>query len=106
MPRQSAREKYLKSRAWSDSKGGYYQKYMKAYNEAHRDESRKNSREYRKTHVFMLIGNKQVWVTPAQAKILEPLKPQYRCLESIKPSALRRVEANLAEEKRREAKCD
>jgi hypothetical protein len=68
---------------------------MKAYNEAHREESRQTSREYRKTHVFMLIGNKQVWVTPAQAKILEPLKPSHRSLDSIKPSALRRVEADL-----------
>lgn len=100
MAKQSAHEKYLKCRAWSDAKGGYYQKYMKAYNEAHREESRQTSREYRKTHVYMLIGKVQVWVTPAQARILEPLRPQYRSLEAIKPSALRRVEADMAEEKK------
>lgn len=63
--------------------------------------------ERRKTHVYMLIGDKQVWVTPAQARILEPLKPSHRTLDAIKPSALRRVEADIAEEKKKakEGEC-
>ena len=86
--------------------------YNKEYYEAHREAALEASAERRKTHVYMLIGQTQVWVTPAQARILEPIKPQYRSLEAIKPSALRRVEADMAEENKarvaqKEAeKCD
>lgn len=103
MARQSAREKYLKSRAWSDANGGYYQKYMKAYNEAHRQESRQSSREYRKTHKFTLMaGGKQVWLEPCIAKLLEPIKPEYRTIEMLKPSAIRKARAAQTEAE----KCD
>lgn len=103
MARQSAREKYLKCRAWSDANGGYYQKYMKAYNEAHREESRQNSREYRKTHKFTLMaGGKQVWLDPCIAKLLEPIKPEFRTLEMLKPSAIRKATAAQTESE----KCD
>jgi hypothetical protein len=86
---------------------GVHPNYNKEYYEAHREEALEAAAERRESHVFMLIGNKQVWVTPAQARILEPIKPSHRSLEAIKPSALRRVEADMAEEKKaREAKCD
>lgn len=78
--------------------------YNRDYYAAHRKEALEAAAKRRETHVYMLIGEVQVWVTPAQARILEPLRPQYRSLEAIKPSALRRVEADIAEEKRREAK--
>lgn len=105
MAKQSARERYLKCRAWSDANGGYYQKYMKAYNEAHREESRQNSRDYRKTHTFTLMADgKQVWLEPCVAKLLEPIKPAFRTLEMLKPSAIRKARAE--EERAREAKCD
>lgn len=90
---------------YADKHRQYYRDYSTVWNAAHREESRQNSREYRKTHVYLLVGDKQVWVTPAQAKILEPIKPQYRSLDSIKPSALRRVEADMAAQTEAE-KCD
>lgn len=106
MAKQSAHEKYLKSRAWSDSKGGYYQKYMKAYNEAHREESRQTSREYRQTHKFTLMsGGKQVWLEPCIAKLLEPIRPEFRTLEMLKPSAIRKARAEEMRAKEAE-KCD
>ena len=79
--------------------------YNRSYYEAHRKEALEAAAERRENHVYMLMaGGKQCWITPAQAKILEPLRPEYRSLEAIKPSALRRVEADMAEEdKRREA---
>lgn len=81
--------------------------YNRSYYARNREEALEAAAERRKTHVYMLIGDKQVWVTPAQARILEPLKPSHRTLDAIKPAALRRVEADLAEEaKRREGKCD
>lgn len=78
--------------------------YNRDYYAAHREEALEAAAERRKSHVYMMIGKVQIWVTPAQAKILEPLRPEYRSLDAIKPSALRRVEADMAEEKRREAK--
>lgn len=94
MSRQSAREKYLKCRAWGEANGGYYQKYMAKYNELHRDEARQTSREYRKSHTFTLMANgKQVWLEPCIAKLLENIKPQYRTIEMLKPSAIRKARA-------------
>ena len=94
MARQSSHEKYLKSRAWSDARGGYYQKYMAAYNETHREEARQTSREYRRTHKFTLMAEgKQVWLEPCIAKLLEPIKPEFRTLEMLKPSAIRKARA-------------
>jgi hypothetical protein len=92
--KQSAHEKYLKCRAWGEARGGYYQKYMAEYNASHRDESRQNSREYRKTHTFILMsGGRQVWIEPCIAKLLENIKPQYRTIEMLKPSAIRKARA-------------
>ena len=76
--------------------------YNKQYYAAHRGAALEAAAKRRENQVYMLMaGGKQCWITPAQAKILEPLKPQYRSLDAIKPSALRRVEAELAEEKRK-----
>jgi hypothetical protein len=97
-----SRKEYQKNygKAWRERNPDYNRDYYAR----NREEALEAAAERRKTHVYMLMaGGKQCWITPAQAKILEPLRPEYRFLEAIKPSALRRVEADMAEEaKRRE----
>ncbi len=95
---RKSRKEYQRAygKKWRDQNPDYNRDYYAA----HRDAALEAAAERRKTHVYMLIGKVQVWVTPAQAKILEPIKPGCRSLEAIKPSALRRVEADLAEEKK------
>jgi len=100
-----SRKEYQKNygKMWREK----HKDYAHDYYTRNRESALEAAAERRKTQVYMLIGKVQVWVTPAQARILEPLRPQYRSLEAIKPSALRRVEADMAEERRREAeKCD